>query len=260
VATAGTFLTMHSLAAAGRFGKHPNASMVSAAPKPTHGGEFVAAPPPNLGVKPITPAPTPVPSVPSPVAVNKPAEPQMPADVLAYLSWLAQENQHRVELESEGESVLPTLLPQLLTGGLGTDVESREDSPAPEHGKEFEEWSGRLKGLHGHFTHLVGLDDFWRQLRAPGSPHVPQQCVLLHGMYERSLGLQVDAVQQIAAYIVAKDVGGVERQMGASNRAQELMGRADAEVGRVCAVYKVPQWFHIGVTPGTTPLPPVLPR
>ena len=48
--------------------------------------------------------------------------------------------------------------------------------------------------------------------------------------------------------------------MGASNRAQELMGRADAEVGRVCAVYKVPQWFHIGVTPGTTPLPPILPR
>jgi hypothetical protein len=259
VATAGAFMTMRSLAAAGRLAHKPNPSMVAAGPK-ANPGEFVAAPQPNLNVKPPTPAANPQPAVQPPVIIKQPAEPQMPADVLAYLSWLAQQNEDRLQVEREGQGVLPSLLPQLLTGGLGVDVESREESPAPEHGREFEQWSGKLRGLHDHLVQLVGLELFWRKLNAPGSPHVPQQCTLLHGMYERSLGLQVDAVQQIAAYIAAKDAGGVSRQMEASNRAQELMARADAEAGRVCAVYKVPQWFHIGATPGTTPLPPILPR
>src|SRR5207244_1568463 len=142
--TAGTFLTMRSLAAAGRLGKHPNASMVAAGPKPAHGGEFVAAPPPNLGVKPITPAPTPQPRAPSPVVVNKPAEPQMPADILAYLRWLEQQSITRSQVENEGEAATPELLEKLLTGGLGMNVGEGDENPVAENAKLFNQWSQRL--------------------------------------------------------------------------------------------------------------------
>jgi hypothetical protein len=194
------------------------------------------------------------------MAVKQPAEPQMPLDVLAYLSWLAKQNEDRMQVDREGETVMPELMSHLLTGGVGVDGELREESPAPEHGREFEQWSGKLSGLHDHLLQLAGLDYCWRKLSAPGSPHVPQQCTLLHGIYDRSLGLRADGARQVAAYIAAKDLGSATKQMAANNRADELMARADAEVGRVCAVYKVPQWFHIGATPGTTPLPPILPR
>jgi hypothetical protein len=258
VATAGAFMTMRSLAAAGRLAHKANPSMVAAGPK-ANPGEFVVAPQPNLNVKPPTPAANPQPTVQPPVIIKQPVEPQMPADVLAYLSWLAQQNESRKTAEKDGLNAVTELIDKLLTGGMGSDFTDREDSPAPENMQAFDQWNDRLTALHQNASTLAGLDDFWRTLKAPGSPHVPQQCVLLHGMYVNAMGLQRDTAGQLKVFVLRRDMADVQNQKKVGRRAEEMLRRANAELGRVCSVYHRTPWFDLSPTSGDVPSIPALP-
>jgi hypothetical protein len=217
--------------------------------------------PPNSSFAPTVSGATRQPAAQPPVTVAQPAAPQVPPEVLAYLSWLAQQNAARMQQEAESQSQLPALMGRLVTpGGIDASSEPGGEDPARQNARLFDQWSARLSSLHRNFTSLAGLDHFWRHVASPGSPHVPQRCALLHGAYSQALGLQVDATREVAAAMASKDAGAATRDMVGSNRAQELLARADAELGRISAFYGVPQWFHISVTPAETPLPPVLPR
>jgi hypothetical protein len=184
----------------------------------------------------------------------------MPEDVLAYLSWLAQEDIGRARVESEGEAELPSLLPMLMTGGMGMDADTSESNPVPQHTQQFNYWNQKLVALLRHHSTLQDLGYFWTKFHAPGSPHVPESCSLLHSLYQQHVQLQADAVKEIAAGMATKDISRVTKQMEATKRAQDLLRRSDEQFGFICAKYNVQQWYHIKVTPGETPLPATLPR
>jgi hypothetical protein len=258
VAIVATFMVRRSLAAAGH-ARGTDGNLVVVNPNRGQPGELQAArPPAPLTSKPFTPAPNPQAQPPTPAP--PPAVNQMPGEVLAYLSWLAQEDITRKSAEDKGEALLPELIPLLMTGGMGMDADTNEQNPLDKHLQSFRYWNQQLAALHQHHRTLEGLGYFWNYYHARGQPHVPEQCSLLHSLYLQHLGVQREAVTEISAGIATKDINRVSKQLQATKVAQDLLRRSDEQVGRVCAAYNVPQWFHVTVTAGETQLPPVLPR
>lgn len=236
-------------------------SLASVAPKSV-GGEFQVATPKAAEPRPFTPA-RPAEPIRSPAPVQAPAPPpqaQMPPEVYAYLAWLSQKDIDRKQMEDAAQAELPGLMAGMLTGGMGMDADVNEQDPTAKYAQSFKVWNQRLVGLLRSFVALQGLDRAWAQYRAPGPPQVPQQCALLHGLYRQAIELQADSAREIAAAMISKDMNRITKQMASSKRAQGNLQRAEAELGRVCATYRVPQWFHIEATPGDTPLPPMMPR
>lgn len=233
-------------------------SMVVAPSSRGSGGDFTRTSPPQLNASPFTPAPRQPPA--NPTVAPRPGETRMPPDVLAYLRWLAQVDTTRSEMESQAEAEVPGLLADLMTGGLGMDVDEVQESPVKRHAGTFERWYRRLTRLQQGFQNLEGLDRVMASLGVSGPPRVPAQCRMLHSFFGQALNSQTGAAREVAAAMAAQDISRVTQQMGASRRTQELLNRADAEFGAVCELYKVGQWYHIKVVPGTVTLPPVLPR
>lgn len=254
------------LTAAGHGNPNPS-NLVVATPNGLKPAPITPAAPPGP-ISPLTPTPQPVPT-PSQVQTPPQAQPQgMPRDVEAYLRWLAQVDISRAQMEKEAENATTQLLPELLTGGMGIDADTNEQNPLAKHVETFNRWSNRLRNLSQAFTSLQGLpaehfeslQAWWNRLSVPGAAHVPSQCGMLHSYYSQALGMQKGAADEIAAAMAARQIDRVTKQMQTSRDTQGVLERADSEFSAVCTFYKVPQFYHIQIVPGTTPLPPVLPH
>lgn len=220
-----------------------------------HDSGQTAAPAPSQGANTVPQAPDPYASKPGPAPQG-----QMPSDVEAYLRWLARVDLSRVQLDKEAEDVMGQTLPLLMTGGMGVDPDPSPSSPLSRRAPEFSRWAGRVSSLEQSFRSLQGLDAHWQRLGVLGSVHVPSQCSVLHSFYGRALGVEAGMARELAAAMASNQMDRVTKQMQSSRTAQDVLERADTEFGAVCSLYKVPQFYHIQVVPGTTQPQSVLPH
>ncbi len=238
-------------------------SMLQAGRAKPGGGNMVIAPTKSMGDNMVVAPPPKAPE--NPVQAPPPQQPQqekMPADVMAYLRWLAQVDTSRSAMESDGLAEMPKHMARVIdpTGELFADAATGEPNPTAKPAADFDRWYQRLARLQRGFQNLEELQRFQADLGVPGPARVPRQCAMLHNFFGQGLDAQTGAARELSSAIAALDMSRVTKQMDASRRTQELLNRADAEFGAVCELYKVGQFYRIKITPGQTTLPPVTPR
>jgi hypothetical protein len=147
----------------------------------------------------------------------------MPAAVLAYLRWLANEDSLRAASVQRWESA------------------ARENDLKVARAQE-----AQLARLASVFWELEGLPNYMVAERLRGPFEVPARCQGIHSAYQSAMSRHGPALEEAYPAIsagMAPDPA--QGRMQSFKAVQEDLQRAEAEFGAVCRSYGEPQFYHI---------------